>query len=246
MNMIQILVLRYPVPVTHATPEANKDLVMEPAIQAVPGDIRLGEGVGLRREPRQQRSRERVEAILAATAQLLEESGYSALTTSAVAERAGLTVSSLYQFFTNVDDIVVELVRIWTAEFDGLVLIDPSLGVADQLAGVIDSYAEFFRSTPGFRAVYFSGALRGQARALDRASNQSLEMQLANQWRQRYPQQTQAESLRIARVCVHIGDALLGLAFRLDPMGDPGTIAEAKRALAAYLETALGTISGNP
>jgi AcrR family transcriptional regulator len=241
VNVIQILVLRYPHCVSHATPESKKLLAAEiPAINPVPGDITLGEGVGLRREPRQQRSRDRVEAILAATSELLEESGYSALTTSAIADRADLTVSSLYQFFTNVDDIVVELVRRWTADFDELVLIEPDKPVNEQLGDVIDRYAEFFRTTPGFRAVYFSGSLRGQARVLDRASNQSLEMQMARQWGEHYPAISQEDLLRIARVCVHIGDALLGLAFRLDPMGDEQTLVEAKRALAAYLESALG------
>lgn len=242
LNVIQILVLRYPQCVTYATPEGKKDVEAGlPAITAVPGDIRLGDGVGLRREPQQQRSRDRVEAILEATSQLLEESGYAALSTSTIAERAELTVSSLYQFFTNVDDIVVELVRRWTAEFDALVTIDPDQPVVDQLAEVIDRYAEFFRTTPGFRAVYFSGSLRGQARVLDRASNQSLEVQLATQWSRRHPEVPAAQLQRIARVCVHIGDALLGLAFRVDPMGDQQTLLEAKKALAAYLESALGS-----
>jgi AcrR family transcriptional regulator len=52
-----------------------------------------------RREPSQKRSRERVERILAATRDLLEEQGLAAITTTRIAVRAGLPVGSIYQYF---------------------------------------------------------------------------------------------------------------------------------------------------
>ena len=64
-----------------------------------------------RRKPTQERSRETVEAILEAAAQVFERHGYAAGTTNRIAERAGVSIGSLYQYFPNKDAIVVELMR---------------------------------------------------------------------------------------------------------------------------------------
>ena len=52
-----------------------------------------------RRTPRQPRSEATVEAILEAAFQLLEQGGPRALTTNHIAERAGVSVGTLYQYF---------------------------------------------------------------------------------------------------------------------------------------------------
>ena len=54
---------------------------------------------GLRKEPRQARSRATVEAIVDAGARVLAEDGWAAFTTNRVAERAGASIGSLYQYF---------------------------------------------------------------------------------------------------------------------------------------------------
>lgn len=54
-----------------------------------------------RRVPMQARSRERVERILDAAAQLLNEEGYNAVKTNTIAKRAGVPIGSVYQFFPN-------------------------------------------------------------------------------------------------------------------------------------------------
>jgi len=54
-----------------------------------------------RRIPRQDRAEETVAAILEAAAQILEAGGLAAFTTNAVAERAGVSIGTLYQYFAN-------------------------------------------------------------------------------------------------------------------------------------------------
>jgi AcrR family transcriptional regulator len=54
-----------------------------------------------RRIPRQARAEETVSAILEGAAQVLEAGGLAGFTTNAVAERAGVSIGTLYQYFSN-------------------------------------------------------------------------------------------------------------------------------------------------
>lgn len=62
-----------------------------------------------RRIPRQSRSRALVEAILEATARVLSERGYAGTNTNVVAEVAGVSVGSVYQYFPNKDSLIAAL-----------------------------------------------------------------------------------------------------------------------------------------
>jgi len=54
-----------------------------------------------RRIPRQVRAEETVSAILEGAAQILEAGGLAGFTTNAVAERAGVSIGTLYQYFAD-------------------------------------------------------------------------------------------------------------------------------------------------
>lgn len=64
-----------------------------------------------RKRPRQTRSKETVETILAATARILIRLGFDGLTTNAVAEVAGVSIGSLYQYFPNKQALVAALIE---------------------------------------------------------------------------------------------------------------------------------------
>ncbi|ACL94424.1 TetR/AcrR family transcriptional regulator [Caulobacter vibrioides] len=64
-----------------------------------------------RRTPRQPRSEATVEAILEAAFQLLEQGGVRALTTNHIAERAGVSVGTLYQYFKGKQAILAALAQ---------------------------------------------------------------------------------------------------------------------------------------
>lgn len=55
--------------------------------------------MGLRRKPRQARSQERVNRILAVAETLFTTEGYEKTTTNAIAAQAKVSIGSLYQFF---------------------------------------------------------------------------------------------------------------------------------------------------
>jgi AcrR family transcriptional regulator len=62
-----------------------------------------------RKRPKQARARATVEAILEAAAHILVRQGHDALTTNSVAERAGVSIGSLYQYFPNKEALVTAL-----------------------------------------------------------------------------------------------------------------------------------------
>jgi AcrR family transcriptional regulator len=82
------------------------------------------------RKPLQARSRALLEVVLEATAQILEKDGYEGLTTNHVAERAGVSVGSIYQYFHSKDELVLALVD---RHMDRLVAL-----VGGELAAAVD------------------------------------------------------------------------------------------------------------
>lgn len=69
------------------------------------------QGTAPRKLPRQARSLAMVEAILDATARILTRDGREATNTNAIAQEAGVSIGSLYQYFSNRDAIIDALVH---------------------------------------------------------------------------------------------------------------------------------------
>src|SRR3954454_21074928 len=67
------------------------------------------------RVPTQQRSRERVERMLAAASEIIEKHGSDAMRMSEVAERAGVPIGSLYQFFPDKGALIRTLAERYNA-----------------------------------------------------------------------------------------------------------------------------------
>lgn len=64
-----------------------------------------------RKSPRQRRSQHTVASLLEAAAQLLETQGLDGFNTNAVAERAGVSIGSLYQYFPSKDALTLALLQ---------------------------------------------------------------------------------------------------------------------------------------
>lgn len=62
-----------------------------------------------RRKPTQKRAAATVDAILVAASQILARDGIERFSTTAVADRAGVSIGSLYQYFRNKEDLLVAL-----------------------------------------------------------------------------------------------------------------------------------------
>ncbi len=74
-----------------------------------------------RKLPKQDRSKVTVEAILEATTRILVEEGYDRANTNRIAERAGISIGSLYQYFPNKESLMTALMEQHAREMAELV-----------------------------------------------------------------------------------------------------------------------------
>ncbi|GAA2892461.1 hypothetical protein GCM10020220_098200 [Nonomuraea rubra] len=117
-----------------------------------------------RKQPRQQRSRETVAAILEAAAQLFQRYGYAGTTTNKIAERAGVSIGSLYQYFPNKDSLLVALAEHYLAEsgeqvarvFARAAEQRPSL--PELLTGLVGCVADLHTDRPALHRLLFDQA----------------------------------------------------------------------------------------
>ncbi|AMW77576.1 transcriptional regulator [Acinetobacter sp. TGL-Y2] len=65
----------------------------------------------MRKRPQQQRAKNVVDSILQATQLCVAEYGLMQVTTPKIAEKSGVSVGSIYQYFENKDQIILELLR---------------------------------------------------------------------------------------------------------------------------------------
>jgi AcrR family transcriptional regulator len=112
----------------------------------------------LRRVPVQGRSVARVARMLDACAELVDEIGYEALTTTLLAERAGVAIGSIYQFFPDKRAVVQALtLRNLEAYLDRLAARFTNTEFSQWWDGVdaaIDEYIAMHRDVPGFRTLH--------------------------------------------------------------------------------------------
>jgi AcrR family transcriptional regulator len=97
----------------------------------------------------QHRSRVTVEAILEATTRILVEEGYGRANTNRIAERAGISIGSLYQYFPNKESLMTALMEQHSQEMAELVetklnsLFDspPAIVIPEIISAVIAAHA---------------------------------------------------------------------------------------------------------
>lgn len=109
---------------------------------------------GVRVLPRQGRSRAVVDAILEAAAQLLEQEGEAGFNTNVVAERAGVSIGSLYRYFADKEAILLALARRETETVQ--LAMRAALGQRSDLASdraAIRAFLSAFAGRPGVRRI---------------------------------------------------------------------------------------------
>ncbi|MBA3394333.1 MAG: TetR family transcriptional regulator [Deltaproteobacteria bacterium] len=95
-----------------------------------------------RKRPRQHRSKATVDTILGATARVLVKQGFDGLTTNSVAEAAGVSIGSLYQYFPNKEALVAALIEQHVEQMNAAILDEltrvAALPMAEAVRAVIE------------------------------------------------------------------------------------------------------------
>lgn len=198
----------------------------------------------LRRVPVQGRSVARVQRMLDACAELVDEIGYEALTTTLLAERAGVAIGSVYQFFPDKRAVVQALtLRNLEAYLDRLFRRIAEGEFAhwwDAVDAGIDEYIAMHRSVPGFRTLHFGDVVDVHLLDDERDNNAVIADQLAELLVEEFGVAGEPQLNFALTIAVEAADALIKLAFRRHPDGDEAVLTEAKALVREYLHRHLG------
>jgi len=197
----------------------------------------------LRRVPVQGRSVARVGRMLDACAELVDEVGYDGLTTTLLAERAGVAIGSVYQFFPDKRAIVQALtLRSLQGYLDRLAtrLIEEDFAHWwDAVDAAIDEYIFMHRTVPGFRTLHFGDVVDIHLLDEELDNNAVIVANLAKLLADRFGIPDAARLEFALAIAVETADALIKMAFRRKPEGDALVLDEAKALIKEYLHLRL-------
>jgi AcrR family transcriptional regulator len=200
----------------------------------------------LRRQPRQQRGKERVEKILDAAATVFDEIGYDAATTHQIAAKAGTAIGSLYQFFPNKAAIFnamelrhVERVKVMWAQTNTPEVVQLPLRSMIQI--LASAVAELFEN-PVSRVVFIQFyTAREIFQSIDESMTQEAINFMASILMQRNPSLGEAQASLLSEVCVHSSNAVTLSALRSpDLQHRQQLIEQIEDLMVLYLEPHVG------
>jgi AcrR family transcriptional regulator len=193
----------------------------------------------LRRVPVQGRSLARVNRMLDACAELVDEVGYDGLTTTLLAERAGVAIGSVYQFFPDKRAIVQQLtLRNVDRYVDRLASRLASGDLVqwwDAVDAAIDEYIDMHRKVPGFRTLHFGDVVDRHLLDEEIDNDTVVAEQLSRFLVTGFGLADEPNLSFSLAIAVEMSDGLIKLAFRRHPDGDEEVLAEAKDIVRDYL-----------
>ena len=200
----------------------------------------------LRRQPKQQRGRQRVAKILTAAAEVFAQVGYSAATTQQIADQANTAVGSIYQFFP---DKLAIFHALEAEHMEQVAIINTQLLAKDlrrplsqTIAEMVDTHAEYFEH-PIHQIVYlqyFLAPIPGLFVLFDEEFDRMVIQQFANLCQQRNPTLDRKQSELIAEVFHRTYNGLFLTALRSDRTYRQKLYTELKKLLCAYLDPYIG------
>lgn len=203
----------------------------------------LAEAADVRRVPVQRRSLERFGRLLDACAGLLDEVGYDNMTTTQVARRACVPIGTLYQFFDGKQALLRALAHrnldLFATRMRARFAASPAVSWPEAGGAMVEEYAAMKREVPGFAAVAFGDARKGRDHLLDAqrqlADNQVVAQQIRELTLGQLGLPPAPNLDAVLTTAIEAAEAVLRLAFRFGPAGDPDLIEEAGALVRAYL-----------
>jgi len=194
----------------------------------------------LRRIPNQRRSRERVENILQCAISLIAKNGSDAMRMSELAQEAGVSIGSLYQYFPDKAAIIQTLTERYNAESRDCIkaALDPVATVEElqtAFAALIDEYYEIFLADPAMRDVWSGTQADKTLHDIELEASRENAAILANSLN-RLTENADKEVLNAtAFLIMHLGEATMRLAL-------PLSRAEGQKLVDAYKRMALAEL----
>jgi len=199
-------------------------------------DQSVSADVEQRRLPVQGRSRERVNTILNCTIELIKEVGVQGLKTSEIARQAGISLPSLYRYFPNKTAIIKALAEQHIEKLDGILqefLTDFDLD--EGFDHLIDVYAKFYRSEPGYKEIWSGVESMPELQELDLGELYDNAERLSVKAKSRFQG---LEDERIWLICVMLPrtcGAILKLSMTMEETQSQMLLSELKLMVKAYL-----------
>ena len=196
----------------------------------------------VRTEPTQRRSTQRLDALLDAAAEIVDETGFERLTTQMVAERAGASIGTVYRYFPDRVAVVQALRERSIRRFRERVADDMARAEIETWWDVVDvaleACAALYRDEPGFTVVH-----AGRRDTADGDVEPVFAHRMAQLIEAEFEVDGDAAELRFRLgVAIELGDALINRAFQRDAAGDERYLSEAKRLVRDYLAEHLGEV----
>lgn len=189
----------------------------------------------IRTEPTQRRSTQRLDALLDAAAEIVDETGFDRLTTQMVAERAGASIGTVYRYFPDRVAVLHALRERAILRFRERVADDMERAELETWRDVVDvaldASAALYRDEPGFTVVH-----SGQRETAEDDLEPEFAHRMAQLIEDGFDVDSEKPELRFRLgVAIEIADALISRAFERDPAGDERYLAEARRLVHDYL-----------
>jgi AcrR family transcriptional regulator len=177
--------------------------------------------------------------MLDACAEILDEIGYDGLSTTGIAQRANVAIGSVYQFFPDKRAVTQALALRNLEWFLDRVNRRIAQGAfrqwSDTVGAVIEVFVDMHRTVPGFRVLRFGDIADDHLLDVTADNNAVVAGRLRAMAVQVFALPDSDELARVLTIAVEAADAVLKLAFRHDPEGDPEIVAEAERLIHGYL-----------
>ncbi|UIP07821.1 TetR/AcrR family transcriptional regulator [Erythrobacter sp. SDW2] len=187
------------------------------------------------RKPTQQRAIATYEKLLDAAGALLEELGVERISTNLVAERAGVSPPTLYNYFTDKYDLLAALGERLMEQQNALVVLDPAQDEAALAASLVE-HVRVTLAYPGGPWVMRMLRAVPQLAEVRLASHRSVAAQLVEALLVRDPALDRAIAERRARLAVEFGYAAVELVFDEDGRDVDAIMRDTARAIRGLLD----------
>jgi AcrR family transcriptional regulator len=196
----------------------------------------------LRRIPKQDRSRERIDEILKVAMELIGKKGIDAVTMKEIASLSGGPIASVYQYFPNKSAIIATLYERYLEQvkallFQGLETIRGPEDVGRAAEGLVDFYAMFVSGNPSIQDLVNAIQADKMLADMDIAATREIAATFC-QATEQFVEESQRERFRCtAFMMCHLTVSVVRLLLKVSPEEGQRIVRDFKTSIANQVAT---------